>query len=442
MLDGFRGPPTAPMNLAGIVPWIHWRALVVIALLAAGNLFCYGCPFMLPRTIARKFLPAGAAWPTALRTKWIAVALLAVFLWAYEVFALWNNPLATAAIIAAYFAGALAIDGFFRDASFCKYICPIGQFNFVQSIISPLEVRVREPVICTSCKTHDCIQGRPASNDPVPLRRALPGCETGLFQPHKLGNLDCTFCLDCVRACPSDNVGLLSVIPTKTLWRDGNRSGIGRLSRRFDFTTLATILSFGAFASAACMTAPVIEFEQKLSDRLGLSSTFLTTSILYALALFIAPSITIFSAAALSKRSTNTPLFQSASRFAWAFVPLGFSMWLAHFSFHFCTSYETIVPAAQRFAADFGVASSNSPNWLCSTAHPAPDWLLKAELLMLDVGLLASLYMAWRMALSDTNSRQLALKSVLPWTILLVGLFACGIWILLQPMQMRGTLGG
>jgi hypothetical protein len=57
--DGFRGPPVAAMNLAGVVPWIHWRALVVLAMLIVGNVFCFACPFMLPRTIARRCVARG-----------------------------------------------------------------------------------------------------------------------------------------------------------------------------------------------------------------------------------------------------------------------------------------------------------------------------------------------------------------------------------------------
>ncbi len=439
MFDGFRGPQAAPMNLAGVVPWIHWRGLVVIGLLAAGNVFCYGCPFMLPRTIARRWLPAARVWPTWLRTKWLAVALVAIFLWAYEAMALWNSPLLTAWIILAYFIGALVIDGTFRDAAFCKYVCPIGQFNFVQSIISPLEVKVREPAICTSCRTHDCIHGRID-----PAAGACRGCELQLFQPRKTGNLDCTFCLDCVQACPHDNVGVLAVVPAKTLWRDGPRSGIGRLSRRLDFTTLALVLVFGAFANAAGMVSPVVEVLQQSSAALGLSSTLLTTTLFYGLVLFLLPAIAICAATTASRLLGLRKMSarQLACRFAWSLVPLGFAMWLAHYSFHFFTSFDTIVPVTQRFSADFGMASLGAPNWVCSCCRPAPDWLLKAELLMLDVGLLLSLYIAWRMALSLINSRLSAVKAAAPWATLLLALFAAGVWILLQPMQMRGTLGG
>src|SRR5262249_10249957 len=63
ILDGLCGPQVAPMNLAGVLPWIHWRGLLIVCLLAAGNFFCLACPFTLPRSIARHWLPAGRNWP-------------------------------------------------------------------------------------------------------------------------------------------------------------------------------------------------------------------------------------------------------------------------------------------------------------------------------------------------------------------------------------------
>ena len=47
-----------------------------------------------------------------------------------------------------------------------------------------------------------------------------------------------------------------------------------------------------------------------------------------------------------------------ATRFAYALVPLGFGMWLAHYSFHFVTSYEGVVPTVQRFLLDRGWPSA------------------------------------------------------------------------------------
>ena len=160
LYDGFWGPQLASKNLAGVLPWVHWRGFVVLALLIAGNLFCMACPFMLPRRLAKKLLPANRPWPKFIRSKWLAIGLLLVFFWAYEAFDLWASPWLTAWVVLTYFVAAFAIDGIFQGAAFCKYVCPIGQFHFIHSMVSPLEVKVRQPAICGTCTTKDCIKGR------------------------------------------------------------------------------------------------------------------------------------------------------------------------------------------------------------------------------------------------------------------------------------------
>ena len=48
---GLFGPELAPKNLATLITWVHYRGLLVLALLAVGNFFCFGCPFLLPREL-------------------------------------------------------------------------------------------------------------------------------------------------------------------------------------------------------------------------------------------------------------------------------------------------------------------------------------------------------------------------------------------------------
>jgi cytochrome c oxidase assembly factor CtaG len=422
--DGFRGPQVGAMNLAGVLPWVHWRGLVVLALLVAGNVFCMGCPFLLPRTIARRWLPARWNWPRRLRSKWPVVVLLVVFFWAYEALALWNRPLWTACLALAYFAAAFVIDGLFRGASFCKYFCPIGQFNFVQSLISPLEVKARDPAVCASCRTQDCIRGR----------EGIPGCELGLFLPRKSGNMDCTACLDCVHACPHDNVGLLAQTPGADLWEDRPRSGVGRFARRPDLAALIVVLVFGAFANAAGMVGPVAEVQDWLAGLVGLGSPLVAATVFYLLSVVILPLLAVGGAAALSRQwgQPGAGTLEMATRFAYALVPLGLGMWLAHYTFHLVVGFNTAVPVMQRFAADLGFTSFGDPEWVRACCRELPAWLLPVEIIFLDLGLLLSLYAGYRLAPT--------LKAMAPWALLMVLLFAVGVWVLFQPMQMRGTL--
>ncbi len=432
ILDGFLGPQLAPMNLAGVLPWTHWRGVLVVALLAGGNAFCMACPFMLPRELAKRLLPAGRAWPRWLRTKWLAVALVVLYLWAYEAFAPWDSPWWTAAIALGYFAAAFAVDGLFRGASFCKYVCPIGQFNFVQSLASPLTVGVRRLATCHACTTHDCIRGNARQR----------GCELDLFQPEKRGNLDCTFCLDCVAACPHDNVGILAAAPARDLARDPYRSSLRRLSERPDVAALALVIAFGAFANAAGMVEPVLAWERTVAARLGLASTRPVVTAGLALALVAAPLLVSLGAAAAARHlaAGSAPLRAIASRFAFAFVPLGLSMWAAHFLFHFLSGAGTLRPVVQRVATDLGGAVFGAPAWAAGMPSAAPDWLTQLELLLLDVGLLSSLYTAWRIAAHERGRSARAVALLAPWALVMASLWAAGVWIVFQPMEMRGML--
>jgi cytochrome c oxidase assembly factor CtaG/ferredoxin len=426
--DGLRGPPAAPMNLAGVLPWIHWRGLVVLGLLIAGNVFCLACPFMAPRKLAKRWLPARRAWPRWLRSKWLAVALLILFFAAYELFALWASPWWTAWIVLGYFIAAFAVDGIFRGASFCKYVCPIGQFHFVHSMLSPLEIRVREPARCVSCSTKECIRGS----------ALVPGCELGLFVPRKTGNMDCTLCLDCVHACPHDNIGLIAVPPGSSLL---SRNAITRLTRRVDVAALVLVLVFAAFAGAAAMVAPVIESAADAGTVLGLGSARPVQVTTLVLSITLLPLMAVAAPAALGRWWSGAAgtWLESATRFSFALLPLGFGMWLAHFGFHFFTGWDTAWPVLERFAADFGLGLGQ-PSWRCGCCAAAGTSLLRLEILFLDAGLLGSLYLGYRTALDRTPQTGQALRLFAPWAALMLVLFACGIWILFQPMEMRGMM--
>lgn len=430
VIDGLGGPQVGSMNLAGVLPWIHWRGLVVVGLLALGNVFCMACPFLVPRTLARRWLPATRSWPRWLRSKWLAVVLLVVFLWAYEALALWDSPWLTAWIVLAYFAAAFVIDSFFRGASFCKYVCPIGQFNFVSSLISPMEIKVRDPAICATCKTKDCIRGR----------ENIPGCELYLYQPRKSSNLDCTFCLDCIQSCPHDNVGILASTPGAELWRNPHRSGIGRFSRRLDLGVLVLVLVFGAFVNAALMAGPVVDWQERLTALVG--SPIVATTAFFLSALIAVPLVMVACATALSQRwgRRARTWTENVAGYSFALIPLGFGMWLTHYSFHFLTSFATLVPTTQRFAADLGWTFLGSPEWSFACCLPTAGWLLRLEIVFLDLGLLLSLYAGYRIARSQEGRWAQVLGAFAPWGLLMVFLFVIGIWIVFQPMQMRGTM--
>lgn len=436
VLDGLLGSPDAPMNLAGTIPWTHWRGVAIIAILAVGNVACMACPLLAPRTLLRKWIVPTRALPRALRTKWIAVALVLSWLIAYEAFDLWSSPFATAMIVLGFIVVATAVDLCFTGASFCRSTCPIGQYQMLVATVAPREVRAVDADVCAQCATHDCLKGRRAERGVE-----LPGCGLELLIPKKSGNLDCTFCLDCVSACPHDNVGVLPVLPGADLAKASWRSQIGLLSARLDFAALALLFAFGAIVNAAGMTEGVVRRLDQSAREIGLSDRFAQAA--FVITGVIAGVLIVALTAALSRLSDFHERF---ARLSFALLPLATSLWLAHFLFHLVTGFPTAEVALLRVSYDLQWIVSE-PDRVMSCCAPAPAWLLPIELLALSVGVSVSLGVHYwsvvhmHLRMKHAMGASTVLLRWAPGAVVIVLVWAISAWILFQPMEMRGTFG-
>jgi ferredoxin len=437
VLHGLFGPEIASANLSTVLIWVHYRGLLVVALLAAGNVFCSGCPFVRVRDWGRRLHVPVRRWPRRLRGKWVAAALFVGVLFGYELFDWWSRPAATAYLVLAYFGAALAIDLVFTGASFCKHVCPIGQFNFLASTLSPLEVRVRESQTCQSCRTSDCISGRRAEVDGA-SRLVQRGCELGLYLPSKVGNLDCTFCLDCVQACPHDNVAIGVRAPALELPDPRRRSGIGRLTARPDIAALVIVFVFGALMNAFGMIAPVRGVEGWLSAVLGGAPEAVVLGVLFVAALVVAPALVVGSAALASRAlagERTRSLRRQAVAFVYALVPFGVSIWTAHYAFHLLTGALVVVPVTQSAVIDVvGWPALGDPLWRWAGMRPGSVFPIQLGITLL--GAFGSLGVLWLIAARENPERPG--RTAGPWALMIAALTVAAIWVLYQPMDMRG----
>jgi len=339
-------------------------------------------------------------------------------LFAYEVFDLWQLPRATAWLIVAYFAAAFVVDVLFSGATFCKYVCPIGQFNFVASVMSPLELQAKDLGTCRSCKTVDCIKGRSERSDrskePERLERpdrsrVLRGCELALFMPNKVGNIDCTLCGDCVRACPHDNIGLVSRLPGAELLDPRRRSGIGRLTQRRDLAALFVVFTMAGLVNAFAMTAPAAAMNT------GELALLFTATLALPLLLL---------------------LRRRAIAYAYALAPLGAGIWFGHYAFHFLTGALTVVPVTQAAAIDLlGVAALGEPLW--RLVGMPPGVVFPIQLGVICLGTAGSVGLVHGVSTRDWPARPWTASA--PFLMLVTGLAAAAVWTLAQPMAMRGV---
>ena len=447
VLHGLFGPQLAPRNLATVLTSIHWRGFLIVAIVAVGNLFCTGCPMVLARDVSRRFFHPALRWPRRLRGKWLGVALLVLVLFSYELFDLWSQPRATAWLVLGYFGLAIVIDTVFKGASFCKHLCPIGQFNFAASTMSPTELRIVERETCLTCRTSDCIKGSPAKAGHYVQR----GCELGLFLPMKVGNLDCTMCLDCVHACPHDNIALVTRTPGAELLERGRRSGIGRLAQRADLAALAVVFTFAALVSAFAMTSPAYLVEQRLAATIGTRSEWPVLAVIFIVGLLVLPAALLSGAGAVTRafapepRGTSLRPFGASARqslaatvqsYAYALIPIGLGIWVAHYGFHLLTGLLTIVPVAQSAVVDaFGHALLGGPFWGWVGLQPGAVFPIQLGCVVL--GAAGSLAMVQAISQRDQPSRPVLASA--PWLAVVLLIATTALWILSQPMEMRAV---
>ena len=166
------------------------------------------------------------------------------------------------------------------------------------------------------------------------------------------------------------------------------------------------------------MVEPVVTWQRVAASRLGLTTAWPIVTASLAVALVLGPALTSLAAAWIGRRlsASTAPLRTVVCRFALACVPLGLSMWAAHFLFHLITGAGALRPVVQRAAADLGGVILGTPAWAAASTA-SPDWLPGFELLLLgalthdigkgapgdhsDVGAVRARELATRIGLDD-----------------------------------------
>jgi hypothetical protein len=161
-------------------------------------------------------------------------------------------------------------------------------------------------------------------------------------------------------------------------------------------------------------------------------------ALIFGAVLLLEPLVLLGAASWITWRVTGRKrsLLTTLTRYSFALVPVGFGMWLAHYSFHFLTGVLTIVPVAQSAVADLGFRFLGSPHWTW-TGMPV-RFVQPIEMGFLLLGFVGSLMVAWRLAEEDLAGHPV--RAFLPWASVGLLLLIASVWLMTLPMDMRATL--
>ena len=204
--EGVNDKLFAKTHLANLLVWgLWWPAMVWTAVLF-GRVWCAVCPLELVANITERL---GRALGVKQRVlgKWLRSGALIVGLYALIQMlvagaSLHRTPAYTSLFLWGLLATAALTGFFFRDRAFCRGFCPVGLLLGTYGRGGMLAVRSTSKDQCGDCTGKDCVR---ACNRTKLDARSCPS----LLNPARVNrNADCLVCVQCVKVCQPENMGL------------------------------------------------------------------------------------------------------------------------------------------------------------------------------------------------------------------------------------------
>ncbi|RPI23211.1 MAG: hypothetical protein EHM61_20285 [Acidobacteria bacterium] len=198
-------------DLALVAVWGIGEPLFLISTLVVARLGCSFCPFgrlssILSSTGLRRDPPN---WLRR-RGPYLAALGLGIILWAEVVTGMPHSPGPTVVLILSILLLAALAGLVFKRRTWCRFLCPLGNWVGSLATCSALELRGRTAVCNSDCASHVCYRGEPGQS----------GCP--MFEgPFSLSeNTDCILCADCIKVCPNNSPLVNLRLPAQELWKN------------------------------------------------------------------------------------------------------------------------------------------------------------------------------------------------------------------------------
>ena len=217
-----------------------------------------------------------------------------------------TDPRLTGWILMGIFGLAIGLSLVFEKRAFCSYLCPIGGISGMYAQTSPVEVRMIDKEICIKHETKSCYQA----------------CPWGLYPVGFRDNTACGMCMECLRACPSDNLAL-NIRPFSADL--GRQKTTSHLDEAFlSLVMLGSVITFAAVFSGPWGWLKSAAFEIGSTSWLGYSAGFLGLNLLALPFLF-------GSMVWLGRKISGSalPLKRSISNYSQVLIPIGLMAWIA-----------------------------------------------------------------------------------------------------------------
>jgi len=411
ILAGLWGTPAGARNFGIVFVWIVWWAALIIGLVPLfGRLWCAICPIPAPgewlqrrgivQQLPERRLGLGRRWPRRLRNIWLQNAsFLLVALFSMLIL---TRPAVTGWLLLGFLVVSLALSLVFEGRAFCRYLCPVGGFIGVFSLLAPLELRVKERGVCQQHSPKDCLTGTNCSY----------GCPWGVYPGTLQRNMHCGLCAECLRSCPQDNITINLRLPAADLWVAGER----RLDEAYKvFIMLGCALLYSVVLLGPWGWLKQLANLETWGGWAIYAAGFLAVNLLVVPGLFW-----LTSAGARRLAGFPLPTRRLFIDYAYGLVPLGLAAWIAFsLSLVLVNATYALPVLSDPFGWGWDLLGTAGVHW-----QPlATGWLPGLQAAVLLAGLAFSILAVYRIARQHAPraSTDQAWRASLPLTAYLTG---------------------
>ncbi len=430
ILAGLFGNQNPALNIAPILTWTVWWGLLIILIMFAGKAWCYVCPWdaIAGWTERLSFwkksddgLTYGLKWPRIIRNISIATIMFVGLTWVELGFGVTMKPRVTAYLAIGMLLMAVVSAMLFDRKSFCRYGCLVGRVSGLYAMFASTEVRAKSDSVCTSCASKECVTGSDSAY----------GCPTFLYPGKIQSNTYCIQCMECVQACPHDNLAL----NLRPWGSDLVTEGKPRADEAYLALLMLAITGFHGLTMTAA-------WEQLVDGIRGFADTGRIIGFSLGMTLLMIGPILIYAvlvafSRALGSRHALEPLTYRDYfiRYAYALLPIALFYHIAHNLEHLLMEGPKVLTMISD-PCGWGWNLFGTANWTIPPMISLQTlWIV--QVLLVLIGHVYSLWVAQKTSLRLFGNAKAAFRSQLPMLVGMICFSVFSLWLLKQPMEMR-----
>ncbi len=426
ILTGLFGIQYGGSNFSTVLTWVIWWAFIIFTFLFVGRLWCLMCPMgAVGEWIQRgsfwsrkkENLSLNIQWPRKLRNLWLATIFLLLITWVDNIFGLVKSPMYTAYFIILIITASIIVGLIFERRTFCRYLCPIGGLIGLYSMFASTELRVKDKEVCKGHEGKDCIKGN---------EKGYP-CPMFEFPQTLDRNNYCNYCAECIKSCPKNNIAINTRPFSIDLFKTKKK--------HLDEAALAMILVGLTAFQSIIMTTPWQNWMKAITATTHLSENTIFSVLFLPIVFLPFGSYLIISKISINLNGNKDNLKNMFVHYAYAFVPIGLTMHLAHNVFHLFAEGVNIIPILSNpFGYGwnlFGTANLNMAPLLTL------ENMKMIQMSLVVLGYFTAVYVGYKISLSIFSDKKSAFRSFLPILLLMITFTIINLWILDIPMLHR-----